>query len=405
MISVSALSHPRLRVCMLAPSHPAWDPRVVQREARSLAKMGHRVSVVAMHDGRRPFPPELELLPLPSRRLNRWKRALLIWRVYRMALRWRADVYHVHEVESLVAGVLLKWRTGAKLVFDAHECFQFTAARFLSGWKARLVTRVTTCFLHFLARRADHVIVVSFTNELFYREDCGCTRMDIIYNSPPLEMFPFEHKPPEAAWTLTHDGFLGRSRGQQQILHALAIVRKETPIRFLVVGELQEADREEFDRSVAELGLQDIVEVTGWIPFEQVGPALNRGSIGLIAMQPTPNNYKSLSNKLFNYMATGQAVIGPSGSDTEEVIRRANCGLAADMTKPESLADALLSLLRHPHRTRDLGLNGRRAIEAEFGWHRMEDLLQRIYGRLAGVRIQEDIRGYEEPPGAVTSKT
>ncbi len=42
--------------------------------------------------------------------------------------------------------------------------------------------------------------------------------------------------------------------------------------------------------------------------------------------------------------ATGQAVIGPSGSDTEEVIRRANCGLAADMTKPESLADALLSL-------------------------------------------------------------
>ncbi len=104
-------------------------------------------------------------------------------------------------------------------------------------------------------------------------------------------------------------------------------------------------------------------------------------------------------------MATGQAVIGPSGSDAEEVIRRADCGLAADVTKPESLAHVLLSLLRHPHRTRELGLNGRRAIEAEFGWHRMEDLLQRIYGRLAWVRNQEDIRGYGEPPGPVTSTT
>lgn len=384
MIPVSALSHASLRVCMLAPSHPAWDPRVVQREARSLAKMGHLVSVVAMHDGTRPFPPELEILPVPLRRLNRWKRALLLWRVYRMALRWRADIYHVHEVESLVAGVLLKWRTGAKLVFDAHECYQFTAARFLAGWKALLVTRITARFLRFLARRADHVIVVSFTNERFYRKDCGCTRVDVIYNSPPLEMFPFEHKPPEAAWTLTHDGFLGRSRGQQHILHALAIVRKETRVRFLVVGELQVEDREEFDRSVAELGLHDIVEVTGWIPFDQVGSALNRGSIGLIAMQPTPNNYKSLSNKLFNYMATGQAVIGPSGSDTEEVIRRANCGLAADMTKPESLADALLSLLRHPHRTCELGLNGRRAIEDEFGWHIMEKRLGTIYEAVCG---------------------
>jgi len=382
MIPDSSQNGAALRVCMLAPSHPAWDPRVVQREARSLAKLGHRVGVVAMHDGKTPFPPELELLPLPKRGPNRWRRALLIGQVFRTALRWRADVYHVHEVESLVAGTMLKWTTGAKLIFDAHECFQFTAARFLTGWKARAATRVTTYLLRFLARRADQVIVVSRSNERFYRQDCGCKHVDIIYNSPPLEASPYEDKPPEAAWTLTHDGFLGRSRGQEQILHALAVVRRHTPVRFLVVGELQTADREGFDRLAGELGLQDAVEVTGWIPFDQVRPALNRGSIGLIAMQPSPNNYKSLSNKLFNYMATGQAVIGPKGSDTEEIIRQAKCGLAADMTKCESLAEAMLFLLKDPKRTRELGLNGRRAVEAEYGWHRMEERLRSVYRRL-----------------------
>lgn len=101
-------------------------------------------------------------------------------------------------------------------------------------------------------------------------------------------------------------------------------------------------------------------------------------------MQPTPNNYGSLSNKLFNYMCTGQAVIGPEGSNTAKIIRRANCGEVTDMSDPRKLADAMLALLRAPGRTRELGLNGRRAVETEYGWHKMEQRLAEIYDRLDG---------------------
>ena len=96
-------------------------------------------------------------------------------------------------------------------------------------------------------------------------------------------------------------------------------------------------------------------------------------------MQPTPNNYASLSNKLFHYMATGQAVIGPKNSDTAEVIRRTNCGIAIDTTDPQALAQTILELLGDPERCRRYGLNGRKAVENEFGWHKMEQLLIRIY--------------------------
>ncbi|MCH8805355.1 MAG: glycosyltransferase family 4 protein [Planctomycetes bacterium] len=369
----------RRRICMLAPSHPSWDPRVAQRESASLAKLGHTVALVAMHEDGRPGVAGVEVLALPKTPMTRWLRIKTMWRVYQMARRWKADVYHAHEVESLAVGVLLKWRTGAKLIFDAHECFHFTAARFVSGWYAKLVTAATSNMLRFLSRRAAHVIVVSFTNEEFYRDSCGCERVTIIHNSPPPDKFQHVGKPAEATRTITHDGYLDHSRGQDQILEALALVKRQMPVKLLVVGQVAESSRADFERQVAKLGLSDEVEVTGWLEYEKAGAELTRGSIGLVAMQPTPNNYGSLSNKLFNYMCTGQAVIGPKGSDTEIVLKRADCGLAVDMTDPRELAEAMLALLRDPERTRQLGLNGRRAVETEFGWHLMEKSLEGIY--------------------------
>ncbi|MGD8451004.1 MAG: glycosyltransferase family 4 protein [Phycisphaerae bacterium] len=352
------------------------------REARSLMKQGHEVSLVAMHDPAKKLPEGLKILPLDEKQRSRWERVLLMRQTYKLGRQSVPDVYHVHEVESLAVGVLLKWVTGARLIFDAHECFHFTAARFSKGLLGRVITWLTARGLRWAARRADHVIVVSYTNERFYRDFCGCRKVTIIHNSPPTELFPHTNKPPEAAITLTHDGRLSVNRGQNQMLDALAIVKKERPVRLLVVGQVLGPDKELFERRVQELGLQNEVEVTGWLPYEQVGPALNRGSIGVVAMQPSPNNYGSLSNKLFSYMCTGQAVIGPRGSDTEVVINQTRCGLAVDMTDPAALAEAILSLLRDPERTQELGRNARQAVETGFGWTRMESLLAEIYAGL-----------------------
>lgn len=364
---------------MMAPSHVSWDPRVVQRESASLAGMGHEVAVIAMHEAQNPVPEGIELLPLKKRKLTRVGRMLQLWRVYSLASGWRADVYHAHEVESLLVALLVGWRRRAKVVFDAHECFHFTAARYSSGISARLVTWLTSRVLGWMSRRAAHVVVVSYTNEAFYRQFCRCRHVTILHNSPPPDKFKYAGKSADASITLTHDGFLSVDRGQSQILEALAIVRKQTPVRLIVVGQVIERDRAAFDARVKELELGDIVETTGWLTYEKAGEALNRGVIGLVAMQPTPNNYGSLSNKLFNYMSTGQAVIGPVGSDTEKVINHAQCGVTVDMTDPRALADSILLLLGDQAHTVQLGLNARRAIEDEFGWHRMESLLAGIY--------------------------
>ena len=373
-----------MRVCMISPWHSSWDPRVVMRESGSLLDGGHRVALIAMHDESRASLDRIELLPLPDDPRTRWQRIKLIPHIYRMARAWPADVYHVHEMESLLVGILLKWRTGAKLIFDSHECFHHTAARFLSGFKARVVTAMMARVVRWMSRRADHVIVVSFTSERFYREFCRCPKVTIIHNCPAPDVFPCLQKSPEAQRTVTHNGNLAADRGVHQILEALTLVKRNSPVRFLVFGLTREAERHTLQVRTKELGLEEVVEIVPWLEYDRLGLEMNRGSVGLMAIQPTANNLSTLHNKLFYYMATGQAVIGPVGSDTAEVLSRYDCGVAIDTRNPQALADAILSLITDKETCARFGANGRRAVETEFGFHKMGERLLEIYRELEG---------------------
>jgi len=343
---------------------------------------GHRVALVAMANESREFVEGVELLPAPKIKISsRWQRLLAMRRVYCLGRKWPADVYHAHEVESLAVGILLKWRTGAKLVWDSHECFQFTAAGNLSGWTAKLVTAFVARMLRLMSKFADHIIVVSFSNERFYREFCGRDDVTIIHNSPLPSLFVCKNKPQDAAITITNCGRLGIDRGMMHILEALAIVKEKMPLKFIHIGtfDYHKESRLQFERKVKDLGLENEVEVTGWVSYKVMAEMLSKGSIGLLTHQSTLNSYSTLHNRTFSYMSTGQAVICPKDSDTERLIMETDCGLSVDTTNPQALAKAIMALIQDPQRCRQLGQNGRKAIEEKFGWHIMEKKLWKIY--------------------------
>jgi glycosyltransferase involved in cell wall biosynthesis len=195
-------------------------------------------------------------------------------------------------------------------------------------------------------------------------------------------LFTCENNPPGAEHVLTHSGYVEPNRGPEQILQALAIIKRQTPVKLVVVGRVREEYRDEFLRRISELGLEEDVELLGHVPFEQMGAALNRGTIGLCTLQRTPNCMHTLSNKQFEYMATGQAVIGPINCDTAHLIRETDCGLTVDTTDAQAIAEAITLLISDPALRERYARNGRAAIEGEYGWHRMEERLWQVYERL-----------------------
>lgn len=107
------------KVCILISVHLPFDIRIFHKEAKSLAKAGYDVTLVAQHDkdeivdGIRIVP-----LPKPKSRLERMIRT--VWMAYRKALKIDADVYHFHDPELMPVGLLLK-RHGKRVIYDVHE--------------------------------------------------------------------------------------------------------------------------------------------------------------------------------------------------------------------------------------------------------------------------------------------
>ena len=78
-------------------------------------------------------------------------------------------------------------------------------------------------------------------------------------------------------------------------------------------------------------------------------------------------------------MACGLAVVGMKGSQTELMINKYRCGIAVDPTDPKTIAKAISYLIEHPQERLEMIRNGRKAIDAELGWHRMETVMKELY--------------------------
>jgi len=371
-----------MRIAMLCSGHPVNDARVTYKEARSLARAGHEVVVFGQGPASLEDIQSVSLRPLLPEGQGSIKRIRMCVKLYGAAASWRPDVIVCHEFESAIAGLLLKLRHGMKMVFDSHECFEESLSWRMPKPLRPLVRAIVIGVLKILVRKSDWVTVVTGVNQELLGRMRNDGRVDILQNSPPMELFPLCNHNISGPITVVHDGLLYRQRGLVQMLEAVAIVRGRRDIRFLIVGRVKPQDQELFDQKVVQLGLSDAMIIPGWRPWEEIGQIESQAQIGLICHQYTPNSFLSLNNKLYNYMSCGQAVIGPAGSVTADMISKYDCGMCVDTSKPEEIAGAIGKLADDVELRKRLGANGRRAIEEELGWHIMEKRLLKIYESL-----------------------
>lgn len=107
------------KICHLTTVHPPFDTRIFHKEAKSLAKAGYSVTLIARHD-KEEIIDGIRIIPLktPRNRIVRMTKTLL--ECYRKAVKVDADLYHFHDPKLITIRWLMK-RRGKKVVYDVHE--------------------------------------------------------------------------------------------------------------------------------------------------------------------------------------------------------------------------------------------------------------------------------------------
>lgn len=277
----------------------------------------------------------------------------------RLLLDARADVYMAHNIEALLPAARAARRHGALLMFDCMEFYsdmgdsqtpeEARAARILEArWLPRcaLVTASSEALSEILAERY------------------AVTPPLPLYNTPRVEALP--DRPPASGlrlyWRNSVIGF-----GQRGLDDAmLALTRLPEDVSLHLQGRLPMDGGQHLRDRVAALGLEGRVVIhPPYSPGEAVRQAAAH-DVGLCLERRGPANHElTVSNKLFDYMMGGLAVVVADLPSLRAVVDRARAGLLFEPGAPDALAASIRRLYDDRALLASLAANARRFAEAD----------------------------------------
>ena len=375
-----------MKVCILSSVHPCFDVRIFQKQARSLSEAGYEVTLVAIADFEEQVVDGIRVLglPQPSSRLLRpanW------WRILRIALRERADIYHFHDPELLLPVGLIKLLTRRPIVYDVHENYpqDILTKEWIPGPLRRLVSSIFRVFEDTAVRGVDGVVVVNrhlegrFEGKARVVRVANYSRLDRSVNSKR----DTDGREAGARPYFVYAGRVSDDRGLHQCLRALESLG-EDGAEILCAGRIGHVANGQL-RALLEHGHTDVpFKYLGLLPYEAIPPLFEGALAGLLCFQPTPNNVLGTPNKLFEYMSAGIPVIASDFPFIREVVAEADCGLLVQPDDIRQIAVAMAHLLHHPHDAARMGENGLRAAREWYNWQVEEKKLLSLYETLLG---------------------
>jgi glycosyltransferase involved in cell wall biosynthesis len=221
----------------------------------------------------------------------------------------------------------------------------------------------------------DHVFVVSQMLRHYISElGVPAERVSVIPNAADPDLFGPLHEPSRIRHTLGWDerfviGFVGSMKpwhGVDVLLQAMRMLGgASSPFRLLLVGAGPEFDN--LRTRAAEMGLTDVVHMSGAIPHQQVPDYLRAMDLAVAPYAPDADGYFS-PVKLFEYMAMALPVVAASLGQVSEVIEPERTGWLYRPGDAFELAGLIGRLASERELRRAVGIAARERVMQEYTW-------------------------------------
>lgn len=170
----------------------------------------------------------------------------------------------------------------------------------------------------------------------------------------PADFVPFETA------RLVCVGRFFPSKGQDVLLRALAILRKQVPqihVEFIGAGP----EKSSFEKLARNLGVEGHCTFSSQLPHDEV---LKKMAGAVCTVVPSRHEAFGLVN--IESMAMGTPVVASAVGGIVEIVRDGKDGFLVPPNDPEKLAERLLALVSNPRLRSELGCNARQRFLSHF---------------------------------------
>ncbi|PCI48055.1 MAG: glycosyl transferase [Alphaproteobacteria bacterium] len=362
------------KICHMTSVHGRYDIRIFHKECKSLSKAGYEVHLIVA-DGKGDEVIDHITIHDVGKSKNRFVR---MWkttkRVLNKARKVNADLYHFHDPELLVVGLLLKGEN-KHVIYDVHEDLprDILAKEWIHPWLRKLISKLVEAFENFAAKKFSAIVVV--VNSIKERFDKMSTSSVIINNFPILDEFKEINAWKDRKNEICFVGGISKARGIFPLVRSL----DGSDYTLNLAGRYSSKGlREELRKTP---GWKNVNE-KGYLDRLSVKKILDRSKVGIVHVFPSLNSIAPQPNKLFEYMAAGIPAIVAKVPHWKNIVEKNNCGICVNIENPEEIAKAVGYLLGNQKEAEIMGLNGRKAVEEIYNWSKEEKKLISLYESL-----------------------
>jgi glycosyltransferase involved in cell wall biosynthesis len=406
------MSNAGKKTLMIVDKQFPGDPRVA-REAYKLASAGYKVRVISLSSEDRAgrtlvrgipvyYMPLLELFHKSARPVSRLgvivsrvtsKVSYVMEYLYLLtlcsllipyvAVRDGFDVIHIHNPPNVLCVMAMAYKLfGKKVVFDHHD---LEPELYVSRYRIpkNRMYRILLGIEAYSIRHADMVIATneSYRNIEIERGAISPEKIFIVRNGPEIgeSRLPLETPPrADGKIKLVYVGVMGPQDGIDYMLRALHHLRYALGRADFFCVAVGPGDTIKDMKAYAhELGLDDHVEFTGFIPKKDLLAHLATADICLDPNPSNPLNDHSTWIKVMEYMAFAKPIVSFSLTETRFSAREAAAYVTPNDT--EEYARVVAALMDDPARRARMGRFGASRVANHLAWDIVSENLLRAY--------------------------
>lgn len=379
MPKVDRTSHGKVgrgKVCHLSSVHRVNDIRIYHKECATLAEAGFDVTLIGVAADVTDKGVNVIKLPDEGSRMQRFVSRGRV--VFQKAVEVEAQVYHFHDPELLPFGLMLKRRTGAKVIFDSHECFRedVIAKHWIPKSLRVLVGRTVGAIEDYVVGRIDRVIAATpHIAETFEQH----AKSVVTINNYPIGS-EFSARPQASIQkrnAICYVGALTFVRGLIPLLDSLSFVSPDVEVH--IAGTFAS---NAIEKAMKQHPNWSRVTFHGQVGRPEISRIFEQSFAGMVTLLSAPNHIHSKPIKMFEYMSAGMPVICSHFPLWRSVIEDGGCGLVVDPEDPRAIAAAIEHLRLNPKLGHQMAERGAQLVRDRYNWEHEGRRLVESYDEL-----------------------
>jgi glycosyltransferase involved in cell wall biosynthesis len=370
-------------------SNPDRYPPIING-ARLLADAGFTLEIFCRADREKwevKYPPGVRIHRIGSSSRNSWlEYSKFIATCFRLASR-DARVFIGHDMHGLLVARLLGTAFRRPVVFQSHELNDMSQ-------KLSLGMKMVRSFQYRFARTASLVIVADRDRGRISRRDFNLRQEPLVAVNAPLAgqdageerlRRTLHEKGYSFDRILFRQGGIGPSHAIESTIRSLPYWSGRN-WGFVIMGQGEPDYLCSLDRLASELNVADRFVILPAVSYDEVSSFTSGADVGhsLYTAIDSNNAFSTTaSNKLMEYMKAGLPVLVSDRPSQRAFITKYGCGVAANEDAPNSIAQAVNTLLSDPVLARRMGAAAAQAFREEFCFERQFAPVVDIISRLA----------------------